>query len=976
MKVKLLAASLAALLFLGGNAEAQFYTQGSDPGSVRWSQVRTQNYRIVYPRGLDSLARVYATNLENVRMAVGEGTGMAPNCNYRRPMPVILHPFTTDANGMVTWTPRRMELQTTPDANSFDATPWPMQLAVHESRHVSQMQLGSSRTFKWLKYPLGQLVDGALAAVYGGPVFFEGDAVLAETAITQAGRGRSAEFLEYYRASFGHEKPRDYWQWLYGSQKHFTPNHYALGYLTLAGASSLYGTNISGNFYDKIRTSHGISFWNLERTIKDASGKSFRESFQDITGHFREEWDDDEKARAPFQSAEMVSTPGRKYHKYEGLVTWGDHLYAVKSGMDTPSTLVRIDENGKEDREAPFYPGITDLQYDPVMDRIYWTEYSPDPRWELRSWSDVRYLGADGKIRTLTHRHRYYNVCSSDEGLLSVTEYYDDGTSAAVVLDPEGRVLRVIKAPDGFQLLETIWIDDILYSSALTENGGVGIFCLEDFRPLLAPQRASVTDLQAFGENIAFGSDLNGVSELYSLNVQDGEILQMTSLKYGGHDFSIEGDYLYYTCTEYEGREVFRTPLKNLQPREANFSHRFVGKVANDIAGMQKTETSTAQVQISEPENYSKALHLLRFHSWLPIFFKYDGISSISMESIYQNAGLGATAFFQNDLGTASGFIGWHARPGNHSAHAQFTYTGWYPVIEASADFGGENSYLYSSRTTTDGLSLRGRKSSAPLIDASLKAYIPFNFSTGGWKRGVIPQLSFNINNGLYGRYAIDRTFITYAPMNRLSASLRAYTMMRTPASAIYPRFGIGAEVGYITRLNLSSVFCSTAYGHVYGYLPGILPTHGIKLSALGAFRATQGAFSQEAVNSVPRGFDSKASSIIGSYPIRGKLSLDYAFPFGSLDWSGLSPLAYIRNFEFTAHADFSFFGSRGAESFGNIFSVGADLALRLGNLLWVPYATRIGVSYNYNGGKSFGYVSTRSGADRHNFGLLFSVDF
>ena len=45
-------------------AAAQLYTAGNEPGGVRWRQITTQSYKVVYPEGMDSLARVYAANLD------------------------------------------------------------------------------------------------------------------------------------------------------------------------------------------------------------------------------------------------------------------------------------------------------------------------------------------------------------------------------------------------------------------------------------------------------------------------------------------------------------------------------------------------------------------------------------------------------------------------------------------------------------------------------------------------------------------------------------------------------------------------------------------------------------------------------------------------------------------------------------------------------------------------------------------------
>ena len=70
--------------------------------------------------------------------------------------------------------------------------------------------------------------------------FIEGDAVVAETALTPSGRGRTADFLNYYRIAFDNGDFRGWSQWLYGSQRNYYPNHYAMGYMTLANIRTAY----------------------------------------------------------------------------------------------------------------------------------------------------------------------------------------------------------------------------------------------------------------------------------------------------------------------------------------------------------------------------------------------------------------------------------------------------------------------------------------------------------------------------------------------------------------------------------------------------------------------------------------------------------------------------------------------------------------------------------------------------------------
>ena len=63
-------------------------------------------------------------------------------------------------------------------------------------------------------------------------------------------------------------------------------------------------------------------------------------------------------------------------------------------------------------------------------------------------------------------------------------------------------------------------------------------------------------------------------------------------------------------------------------------------------------------------------------------------------------------------------------------------------------------------------------------------------------------------------------------------------------------------------------------------------------------------------------------------------------------------------------------------EHLNNLYSVGADLKVRLGNLLWIPYATRIGLRYDYNGGNCLESLKAAGAhVDRHSLQLIMSVD-
>ena len=111
------------MLTLAIGASAQFYVTGDDPGRLKWYSIDTENYRIIYAEGNDSLARVYGHNLETVRPDVQRTAGYQAGGPGRKRMPVVLHSWNS-ANGSVAWAPKRMDLFTIPSAYNPEPNPW------------------------------------------------------------------------------------------------------------------------------------------------------------------------------------------------------------------------------------------------------------------------------------------------------------------------------------------------------------------------------------------------------------------------------------------------------------------------------------------------------------------------------------------------------------------------------------------------------------------------------------------------------------------------------------------------------------------------------------------------------------------------------------------------------------------------------------------------------------------------------------
>ena len=370
-------------------------------------------------------------------------------------------------------------------------------------------------------------------------------------------------------------------------------------------------------------------------------------------------------------------------------------------------------------------------------------------------------------------------------------------------------------------------------------------------------------------------------------------------------------------------------------------------------------------VEVSDPRRYNKLAHLFRVHSWVPAFMDYDEISSGSFETVAAQGMFGATALFQNTLGTLSGSAGVRLLQGEDRPFAggqvKLSYYGFYPVLNATVDVGRSFARRYWVTSEDGRTGSAYADTDVPLVASTLRAYVPWNLSSGGWSRGAVASVSWRVTNDVTGTGIITghtdaEHFVVegISPgeqkiRNRATVSARYYAVRPTAPSRIYPELGFGFEAGCRFAPGLSDISLPVQYLYSYGYLPGLLRRHGIRVCAALERQNPASVLKEAVVNFTPRGY-SEIEGVYGtisSYPWRSAVMVDYAFPFADLGWDFLCPEIYVRNLEAALHADYTrLWGRGGGES---LLSAGADLTFKLGNLFWVPYDTRIGAGWNWN---------------------------
>ena len=988
-------------------ARAQFYLAGDDPARLHWYSLKTEHYELIFPQGADSLARVYGRALEQFREPMGKSLGgMTPGEGWRRRMPVVLHTHNPYSNGSVGWAPRRMDLYTHPESYGADPTSWSTMLASHEPRHQAQLQFGQRGFLPWL---VGEIWAPAYWQIYLDMAVGEGDAVTAETGLAGGTRARTYDFLDFYRAALADGDCRSWDRWRYGSFKHYTPDHYALGYITVAGARTLYNDPlIVREALDLSRKKPWmIAPYNTQKVISQHAGKPFKQAFKDILDHFESVWEANDATRAPFDPIEPV-TPNEPYAmSYTSPVWVGDILYALREGYREPMHLVAIDRSGGVKCLCYFASHTSALVHEPVRNRLYWSETIPDPRWSLDGSSILRYYDiATGRMHDVTRGTRYYNPqCSPDGTRLAAAELSVNGESALVIVNADnGALLARYRLPDGIQATDPIWADDVLYTFGLSE-GGYGLYKLADggWETVLAPSPQKIGNPGAGDGFLEWESDRNGVNELYRFFPDSGRLLQMTNTRFGGVDFAWEDDCICFNMPVKEGFQIFRTPIDALSPKEVKYADVCAHPIEDALTAQEQALGAVPDremdVPMSAPKRYSKLLHPLRVHSWLPLYVDYDAVKESSMDFSYETASPGLTLFFQNTLGTFSGALGYAAHPDpdrssqwRSALHLKLTYTGLYPVVEANVDFGDRNARLYTPYLFTENgvssLAVSSVRQSWPLLTGSVRTYVPLRFSKGGVYGGFTPQLQYSFTNSPFMASCIGMdagtTIPTLTPLyrlsspkieargavtSRLSASVRGYVMAPRAASQTYPSWGIGLETGIGLRPGLGQYYAPNVYAYAYGYLPGITKVQGLKWTLVGERKlGDKGLIGDIYANVLPRGYESSVASLVGqAFRWQWRVTADYAIPIYLGDIS-IPAVAYIKNFLLTPHADFT-----GLPSKYNLWSVGADLSASLARLFVLPFDASIGVSCSYLGGSLYKHTETEK---PWAVSMIFGVDF
>lgn len=879
---------LLAGLVLPFSLYAQFMDYGADPSRFKWNIVRLPHYKLIYPQGNDSIAYRYALYLEGVYPHLQQTMGKPVKASF----PVVLHPGNMSSNGMVAWAPRRMELITTP-SSSLDVQSWDKHLVLHESRHVYQTGKIMQGIAKPLYYLIGEQAAG-IASCFVPIWFLEGDAVGTETAMSNGGRGRLAEFNMPYRAQMLSGKPfylLD--KWLLGSYKDYTGDYYALGYNLTSYARQRYGADV----WDKTTSRYARNFY-FPKSFKKTTGSSIKGLYHDTYDYLRKEWEKQDTANL---TPAYHSPVAKSYTSYRYPQAVNDSvIIAVKSGLKDINALVTL-VNGKEKRLT--YIGNLNSRLTLRNNRIYWTEIVSGLRWTHENYSVLKCYDLNSKrLRILTPRQRYLSPAIDKEGeTIAVSSPTVTGKNQLVLLDKDGNEQAIYPTPNNAFIKELTFGDaGTIIALAVTDRGNELLQFdthSKEWNSLLYSPSVSLASPVWKDGRIYFQSGANGINNIYYLQPSDGQVYRSTASRFGAFDpafLPTNDNRLLFSDYQATGYRVASLPVDSLLSEKTDLLQPVSLPFTDTLAAQEKFNLDSAALPDTidfQPKRYRKGPHTFKIHSWAPIYYDVAEAMNASASDLSTIVKPGAMILSQNTLNTAIMQAGWYYEDGYHHGKATFTYQGWFPVINLAADYGGRSfDVAWARQTDEEGKQwdvAQGYYTKRTLLEAEARIYLPLNLTRGHYIRGIQPAFTYYITNDKYQEYGKKK----FHNFQYILPEILFYRYRTKAKRDILPRSGYQLRLQY-----LKTPFNSENYGSLYAvrlttYWPGLIRNHGLMLRAGYQYQQldNKALYLPKHLLESPRGYHF-------NYQTRQQWAFkgDYALPLLSPDLS-IGPLIYIR---------------------------------------------------------------------------------
>lgn len=938
MKQRLLV--LVAFISFSINCLGQYYSWGTEPTRTTWKQIQTEKFQVIFPKNYDSVARIFLQKLEFIDEYCEKGL----NCTTKKTS-IILHNQSNISNGIVACCPLQMDLFTIP-GQTQNTLEWFNNLAIHEYRHVVQMNKFNQGTTKFLSYLLGEQAFGAISGIYTPKWLFEGDAVCSETALTNFGRGRSADFFKELRAQTYEKGVYSYSKAYFGSYKDNVANEYTLGYVLLSNSKKLYGQQLESDILNRI-AKYPFSIRPLNRVIKERTGMNRRDWYKSILEQQSNEWklQHNREIQTHFDT---IIKPSKKYTNYVNGIQINDSTYFVQQfGVDKTSKIIKL-INGKKKiiANTAFLP--TDERIQSNGKSLVWQETKYNIRWELKQNSYIYWYDTEKKKtkRIRTKQHLFSPAISPSNERIACSEVDETNNYFITIFDKNSKtIIKQIPTPNNDFIIQPSWDETgskIVFVGLNSKGKRLMEYDVQSnsFLELLPYSNEDITTPLYWKEYVFYISSYSGVDNLYALRNDSKEKYRITVSDFGCRFPSVTDSCLVYSHYTSDGYILAKMKLKpedwhNISVvKKENFN---VAQMMTNMEGGVKSFPINLDTNYTT-KRYSKLLHAFNIHSWAPFCLNYNNGS-------VDDIGFGVQILSQNRLGTTITAIGYTDNfRDEKKAFGKITYRGLYPVFDIEYDLGStdiknrslllKNQYVTATYRTNE---LYGRM------------YLPLIFCSKSFTRQLVPSVEIHYKDYSLSHVSSPKEEQFYRDdidVAYIGVTLSATNMFAKSQQNLYSRFGQKIFAGYEhSPFNTVNTYSDCAFTEAYVFLPGLVRTHNFHI--YGGFewnKDTVMNFSRQI--QTPRGIE----EAIPNYKELFTAKINYTFPICYPDLE-LSDILYIKRIYATIFYDYC--KTINSTNLIEYSSYGAEFVANYHfcNII-VPISTGVRIGYQ-NSGKS-----------------------
>lgn len=884
---------------------------GLNPPSLKWRQIDGDAGRIIYPEGLDSLAFRAAGIMAWQRR--NDGSLVASGSTKR--ITTILQNQSAMPAGFSTPAPWRNEFYITPPQNLFTGpTPWFTYLSTHEYRHSQQFHMANQGTVLPFKILMGQ-TGWLLNALVHQPLWFrEGDAVVMETALTNAGRGRVPRFHMESRALLVSGYHYRYEKFNFpASFRDFIPNPYRIGYYMTSKARREYGNNIWHQVL--YETHHSQPIYAFTRSLEKHTGHTPARLFRDTMQELDSLWQQTDR-NLKLTPASIFTSPGRTNYtnyRYPHYLPDGS-VVALKDAFDEIRTFYRISGEGTEEKLFPHGVYTEDhLMIAGAGELITWAEAAYDERWVNQDYSIIKtYNLRTREKKTLTSRTRYFAPAPSPDGSKLVAVHSDNlGQNALIVLDANtGQLLQEWPTIDNAYPAQPRWAEDGKRVIALevTEKGNritetdteTGLA-----RTLLAFTNVPLSRPFPCGEYVYFSGGYTGIDNIYAFHRLSEKVYQVTSVRFGAYEPTVSPDrkkllYSNYTARGYQLEETDLNPQNWTElPSGKELDNRIWEKLP---LSEEKQNLATTNFRSDyQPRKYQALTDgLFLFYGWFPSF---------------GNNQYGIDLYTRNIMSTLRGTVGtfYNSNEKAFGSKVNLTYAALYPLLDLESGLQTRRKAEIREATETK---VREQEWTEKYISVGVR--LPFRLTQGKYFTDIEV-------GGSLAHYKVDfldqsdqERVTDQASFNSFRSTLTFTRLLQRARQQVQPRWGQTAHFDFQRAIN-GTPKRLVAVGTLL--FPGLARTHSLNF---------RGAWKKETVQLtyrfaddfvMPRGY---RPDPFGEISV---VSANYELPLWYPDIA-LGPVVFVQRFRANLFYDYS--EARLVRQNRHLNSTGAELMVDL----------------------------------------------